>query len=175
MRTLKGISARFFSALTRGNINIVAIAQGLLNVLFLPLLPMSLPQQQYAYVTRCYLMQSKLSKPLSSVWSGVGNALIEQIHRQQQWLKQKHIDLRVCGIANSRAMLTDMQGIDLDNWKAELAEAKEPFSLSRLIRLEREYHFLNPVIIDCTSNQEIAEQYVNFLKDGFNVVTPNKS
>ncbi|MDX7018930.1 bifunctional aspartate kinase/homoserine dehydrogenase I, partial [Klebsiella aerogenes] len=28
MRTLKGISARFFSALTRGNINIVAIAQG---------------------------------------------------------------------------------------------------------------------------------------------------
>ncbi|WP_323159524.1 ACT domain-containing protein, partial [Pseudomonas marginalis] len=28
MRTLKGISARFFAALTRGNINIVAIAQG---------------------------------------------------------------------------------------------------------------------------------------------------
>ncbi|MDU7969948.1 MAG: hypothetical protein E7J23_07305, partial [Haemophilus parainfluenzae] len=28
---------------------------------------------------------------------GVGGALIEQIKRQQSWLKSKHIDLRVCG------------------------------------------------------------------------------
>ncbi|MDE9571588.1 bifunctional aspartate kinase/homoserine dehydrogenase I, partial [Xenorhabdus bovienii] len=27
---------------------------------------------------------------------------------------------------------------------------------------------------DCTSNQAIAEQYVSFLNDGFNIVTPNK-
>ncbi|MFP1590700.1 ACT domain-containing protein [Escherichia coli] len=31
MRTLRGISAKFFAALARANINIVAIAQGSLN------------------------------------------------------------------------------------------------------------------------------------------------
>ncbi|MBG5928411.1 bifunctional aspartate kinase/homoserine dehydrogenase I [Providencia rettgeri] len=174
MRTLKGISARFFSALTRGNINIVAIAQGSSERSISAVIA---NESATTAVRLCHQMLFNAEQVIEAFIigvGGVGNALIEQIHRQQQWLKQKHIDLRVCGIANSRAMLTDMQGIDLDNWKAELAEAKEPFSLSRLIRLEREYHFLNPVIIDCTSNQEIAEQYVNFLKDGFNVVTPNK-
>jgi aspartokinase/homoserine dehydrogenase 1 len=105
---------------------------------------------------------------------GVGGALIEQVRRQQAWLKAKHIDLRVCGIANSRAMLTDIHGISLDNWRDELGAAKEPFNLGRLIRLVKEYHLLNPVIVDCTSSQEVADQYADFLADGFHVVTPNK-
>lgn len=66
---------------------------------------------------------------------GVGGALLEQIKRQQGWLKNKHIDLRVCGVANSQALLTSVHGLNLENWSAELAEAKEPFNLGRLIRL----------------------------------------
>lgn len=45
---------------------------------------------------------------------GVGGALLEQVKRQQEWLKKKHIDLRVCGIANSKALLTNVHGL---NWK----------------------------------------------------------
>ena len=51
------------------------------------------------------------------------------------------------------ALLTNVHGIDLSNWKAALAEAKEPFNLGRLIRLVKEYHLLNPVIVDCTSSR----------------------
>ena len=69
--------------------------------------------------------------------AGVGSALLEQIRRQQAWLKSRSIDLRVCGIANSKAMLTNMRGIDLQDWRQSLARAKEPFSLSRLIRTEK--------------------------------------
>ncbi|WP_277850202.1 bifunctional aspartate kinase/homoserine dehydrogenase I [Moellerella wisconsensis] len=174
MRTLKGISARFFAALTRGNINIVAIAQGSSERSISAVIA---NEAGTTAVRLCHQMLFNTAQVVEVFIvgvGGVGSALIEQIHRQQQWLRQKHIDLRVCGIANSKAMLTDMQGIDLSHWASALAEASEPFSLSRLIRLEREYHFLNPVIVDCTSNQAIAEQYVNFLQDGFNVVTPNK-
>ena len=105
---------------------------------------------------------------------GVGGALLEQIKRQQGWLKNKHIDLRVCGVANSQALLTSVHGLNLENWSAELAEAKEPFNLGRLIRLVKEYHLLNPVIVDCTSSQAVADQYADFLREGFHVVTPNK-
>lgn len=65
---------------------------------------------------------------------GVGGALLEQVKRQQEWLKKKHIDLRVCGIANSKALLTNVHGLNLENWQAELEEAKEPFNPGRLIR-----------------------------------------
>lgn len=105
---------------------------------------------------------------------GVGGALLEQIKRQQGWLKNKHIDLRVCGVANSQALLTSVHGLNLENWSAELAEAKEPFNLGRLIRPVKEYHLLNPVIVDCTSSRAVADQYADFLREGFHVVTPNK-
>ncbi|MDX7991076.1 bifunctional aspartate kinase/homoserine dehydrogenase I [Xenorhabdus littoralis] len=174
MRTQRGISARFFSALTRANINIIAIAQGSSER------SISAVIENEAATTAVRLCHQMLFNTAQVVEvfvvgvGGVGSALIEQIRRQQAWLKQKHIELRVCGIANSRALLTDMQGINLDNWQQALSEATEPFSLSRLIRLEKEYHLLNPVIVDCTSNQSIAEQYASFLSDGFNIVTPNK-
>ena len=77
---------------------------------------------------------------------GVGGALLEQLKRQQSWLKNKHIDLRVCGVANSKALLTNVHGLNLENWQEELAQAKEPFNLGRLIRLVKEYHLLNPVM-----------------------------
>lgn len=105
---------------------------------------------------------------------GVGGALLEQIKRQQGWLKNKHIDLRVCGVANSQALLTSVHGLNLENWSEALAEAKEPFNLGRLIRPVKEYHLLNPVIVDCTSSRAVADQYADFLREGFHVVTPNK-
>lgn len=174
MRTLKGISARFFSALTRANINIIAIAQGSSERSISAVVDNDLAA---AGVRLCHQMlfnTDRIVEVFVVGTGGVGSALLEQIRRQQAWLKARSIDLRVCGIANSKAMLTNMRGIDLQDWRQSLAQAKEPFSLSRLIRLEKEYHFLNPVIVDCTSNEEIALQYADFLKDGFNVVTPNK-
>lgn len=174
MRTLKGISARFFSALTRGNINIVAIAQGSSERSISAVIANDVATNAVRLCHQMLFNTNQIVEVFVIGVGGVGNALIEQIHRQQSWLKNKHIDLRVCGIANSRAMLTNMQGIELDNWQQELKNAKEPFSFSKLIRLEKEYHFLNPVIVDCTSNEEIAKQYANFLQNGFNVVTPNK-
>ncbi|REF26177.1 aspartate kinase [Xenorhabdus cabanillasii] len=174
MRTQRGISARFFSALTRANINIIALAQGSSERSISAVIDNDAATTAVRLCHQMLFNTAQVVEVFVVGVGGVGSALIEQIRRQQSWLKQKHIDLRVCGIANSRAMLTDMQGISLDNWQQTLSEASEPFSLSRLIRLEKEYHLLNPVIVDCTSNQSIAEQYASFLSDGFNVVTPNK-
>ncbi|VXA97202.1 fused aspartokinase I; homoserine dehydrogenase I [Pantoea brenneri] len=174
MRTLRGISAKFFSALARANINIVAIAQGSSER------SISVVVNNDEVITGVRVVHQMLfaTDQVIEVFvvgvGGVGGALLDQLHRQQTWLKQKHIDLRVCGIANSRALLTHVHGIDLSNWKAALSEAKEPFNLGRLTRLVKEYHLLNPVIVDCTSSQAVADQYADFLSEGFHVVTPNK-
>ena len=174
MRTLRGISAKFFSALARANINIVAIAQGSSER------SISVVVNNDEVITGVRVVHQMLfaTDQVIEVFvvgvGGVGGALLDQLHRQQAWLKQKHIDLRVCGIANSHALLTHVHGIDLSNWQAALAEAKEPFNLGRLTRLVKEYHLLNPVIVDCTSSQAVADQYADFLSEGFHVVTPNK-
>ncbi|XNM53175.1 hypothetical protein ACLK2I_00035 [Escherichia coli] len=44
----------------------------------------------------------------------------------------------MCGVADSKALLTNVHGLDLENWQEELAQAKEPFDLGRLIRLVKD-------------------------------------
>ncbi|MBB6115553.1 MULTISPECIES: bifunctional aspartate kinase/homoserine dehydrogenase I [Rahnella] len=174
MRTLRGISAKFFSALARANINIVAIAQGSSERSISVVVNNDDATTGVRVSHQMLFNTDQVIEVFLIGVGGVGGALIEQIRRQQAWLKTKHIDLRVCGIANSRALLTNVHGIALDSWQQELAAAKEPLNLGRLIRLVKEYHLLNPVIVDCTSSQEVADQYADFLTDGFHVVTPNK-
>ena len=174
MRTLRGISAKFFSALARANINIVAIAQGSSERSISVVVSNDEVTTGVRVVHQMLFATDQVIEVFVVGVGGVGAALLEQLHRQQAWLKDKHIDLRVCGIANSRALLTNVHGIDLSNWKGALSEAKDPFNLGRLMRLVKEYHLLNPVIVDCTSSQAVADQYADFLAEGFHVVTPNK-
>ncbi|RWR00879.1 aspartate kinase [[Pantoea] beijingensis] len=174
MRTQRGISAKFFSALARANINIVAIAQGSSERSISVVVSNDDVTTGVRVVHQMLFNTDQVIEVFVVGVGGVGGALIDQLHRQQSWLKKKHIDLRVCGIANSRALLTSVHGIELTNWKAALDGATEPFNLERLNRLVKEYHLLNPVIVDCTSSQAVADQYADFLADGFHVVTPNK-
>ncbi|WLS78337.1 bifunctional aspartate kinase/homoserine dehydrogenase I [Erwinia pyri] len=174
MRTLRGISAKFFSALARANINIVAIAQGSSERSISVVVDNDQATTGVRVVHQMLFATDQVIEVFVIGVGGVGAALIDQLHRQQSWLKNKHIDLRVCGIANSKALLTNVHGIPLENWKESLAKANEPFNLGRLIRLVKEYHLLNPVIVDCTSSQAVADQYADFLAEGFHVVTPNK-
>ncbi|MBR7249952.1 hypothetical protein, partial [Klebsiella variicola] len=76
------------------------------------------------------------------VVGAVGVALLQQIKRQQVWLKNKHFDLLVFGVANSQELLTSVHGLNLENWSEVLAEAKVPFNTGRLLRLVKEYHLL---------------------------------
>ncbi|NDL61350.1 bifunctional aspartate kinase/homoserine dehydrogenase I [Acerihabitans arboris] len=174
MRTQRGLSAKLFAALARANINIIAIAQGSSERSISVVVDNDTTTTGVRVAHQMLFNTDQVIEVFVIGAGGVGGALIEQIHRQHQWLKEKHIDLRVCGIANSRALLTSVHGIKLETWREELAEAKEPFNLGRLIRLVKEYHLLNPVIVDCTSSAAVADQYADFLADGFHVVTPNK-
>ncbi|CPR16886.1 bifunctional aspartate kinase/homoserine dehydrogenase I [Brenneria goodwinii] len=174
MRTLRGLSARLFTALASANINIVAIAQGSSERSISVVVNNDMATIGVRVAHQMLFNTDQVIDVFVIGVGGVGGALLEQIHRQQPWLRQKHIDLRVCGIANSKALLTNINGIPMDNWREELRKAREPFNLGRLIRLVKEYHLLNPVIVDCTSSQAVADQYADFLADGFHVVTPNK-
>lgn len=105
---------------------------------------------------------------------GVGGALVDQIKKQQQWLRNKQIDLKVCGLANSRHAIFDVNGLDLDNWRERVKGSEESYTLDSLMTYAKNNRLLNPIFVDCTSSEQVAEKYVDFLANGFHVVTPNK-
>lgn len=173
MRTLRGISAKFFAALARANINIVAIAQGS-SERSISVVVNNDDATTGVRVTHQMLFNTDQVIEVFVIGvGGVGGALLEQLKRQQSWLKNKHIDLRVCGVANSKALLSMYMALIWKTGRKNWRKPK-PFNLGRLIRLVKEYHLLNPVIVDCTSSRAVADQYADFLREGFHVVTPNK-
>ena len=89
-------------------------------------------------------------------------------------MHSRHVKLNVYGIANSKATLLNGDGIDLAQWQTLLAQAKAPFSVELLSQFVQQQHLTNPVLVDCTSSEQVAAQYADFLAAGFHVVTPNK-
>ncbi|USD65727.1 bifunctional aspartate kinase/homoserine dehydrogenase I [Vibrio sp. SCSIO 43136] len=174
MRTSRGVASQFFSSLAEVNVNIVAIAQGSSERAISAVIPEDKISEA---IKACHenLFNSKHFLDVFVVGvGGVGGELVDQIYRQQQKLADKGIMLRVCGLANSKGMLLDSQGLPLEHWRDRMANATDSFSLPQLIALVQRNHIINPVLVDCTSSDAIAAQYADFLGAGFHVVTPNK-
>ncbi|KAF3639392.1 Bifunctional aspartokinase/homoserine dehydrogenase 1, chloroplastic [Capsicum annuum] len=176
MASTSGVSATFFSALAKANINIRAIAQGCseFNVTVV------VKQEECvralrAVHSRFYL--SRTSIAVGIVGPGlIGGTLLEQLKDQSAVLKEKfNIDLRVMGITGKRSMLLSDSGIDLSKWKELLSEKGEMADLNKFVQHVSENYFIpNSVLVDCTADSHIASHYYDWLQRGIHVVTPNK-
>ncbi|MGF1747413.1 bifunctional aspartate kinase/homoserine dehydrogenase I [Vibrio cionasavignyae] len=174
MRTSRGVASQFFSSLAEVNVNIVAIAQGSSERAISAVIPEDKISEA---IKACHenLFNSKHFLDVFVVGvGGVGGELVDQIQRQQVKLAEKGIIIRVCGLANSKGVLLDGKGLPLEQWRDRMNDVTERFSVAGLAALVQRNHIINPVLVDCTSSETIANQYAEFLAAGFHVVTPNK-
>lgn len=174
MRTSRGVASQFFSSLAEVNVNIVAIAQGSSERAISAVIPEDKISEA---IKACHenLFNSKHFLDVFVVGvGGVGGELVDQIQRQQSKLAGKGIVIRVCGLANSKGLLLDGDGLPLESWRDRMRDVSERFSVASLAAHVQRNHIINPVLVDCTSSEEIANQYADFLAAGFHVVTPNK-
>ena len=174
MRTSKGMAARFFTSLAQASINIVAIAQGSSERSISAVVRDRKGGRSHQGLPPELLRQPAVHRPLRGRCGRRRCGLVDQIARQQPVLAEQGTGLRVVGIANSRQMAVNKDGLNLANWREQLVEARDSFSLEAVKKLVEESHLINPVIVDCTSSEAIAVQYADFLAAGFHVVTPNK-
>jgi bifunctional aspartokinase / homoserine dehydrogenase 1 len=174
MRTLRGLSANFFTALARANINIVAIAQGSSERSISVVVDNDVAVMGVRVTHQMLFGTDKMLDVFVIGIGGVGGALIDQISRQQKWLKNKQIDLRVCGFYNSKHGVLNRDGVNLDNWRDQIKQSETNYTLEGIIEFAKHNRLLNPILVDCTSSNEVSDKYVDFLANGFHVVTPNK-
>ena len=65
-------------------------------------------------------------------------------------------------------------GIAFDDWQQKLTQSEQAFDLKLVEQFVKQNHLVNPVLVDCTSSDALASQYVDFLNAGFHVVAANK-
>tara|TARA_Y100000991_G_C21974577_1_gene351414 strand:- start:478 stop:2865 length:2388 start_codon:yes stop_codon:yes gene_type:complete len=96
----------------------------------------------------------------------VGNELINQI---------KSLDnIRIIGLANSKKILYNQEGIELENYKKLLETDGKEYNIDDIIDKTIDCKLFNKVFIDCTSSELIYKNYEKLLNNFVSVVTPNK-
>jgi aspartokinase/homoserine dehydrogenase 1 len=175
MKNHQGLSGHMFSALGRNNVNIRAIAQGSSEK------NISAVINKYDAKKALNILHEQFfeerTKQLNLFVTGVGNVgerFLAQLQQQKKFLKENlKLNIRVIGIANSRKMAFDNNGINLKNWKESL-ENGEPTTLDSFHKKVKESNHRNSVFIDNTANQQVSEIYEKYLRESISVVTCNK-
>lgn len=176
MRQIPGIAGRVFSALGRNGINIVAIAQGSSerNISFV----VSKKDESKAMnaLHDAFFLAGVKTMNLFLIGVGlIGSTLLELFYNQLDTLYSDYlIRIKLRGVANSKKMLIDEDGIEIGNWKKEMESGGKKTVLTDFIQEMKNLNFPNSVFIDCTASDEVPAHYPDVLKSSISVVTPNK-
>ncbi|MEO7531378.1 MAG: bifunctional aspartate kinase/homoserine dehydrogenase I [Sediminibacterium sp.] len=175
MKSHPGISGKMFGALGKNGINVRAIAQGSSEKNISAVLS-ALDVKKAINVLHEEFFETSY-KQLNVYIAGTGNVggkLIGQIKKQFQYLQNDlRIQIQVIGLANSKKILIDEEGIQLDTWKNELQNATAG-TIHDFAKIIIDKNLRNSVFVDVTANAEVASVYGSLLEKSVSVVACNK-
>jgi aspartokinase/homoserine dehydrogenase 1 len=177
MRYQPGVSGRLFQALGKNGINAVAIAQGSSELNISVVIPKDDENKALNALHEAFFLSDYKTLHLFIVGVGlIGGTLLEQIRNQNEYLRAKlGMEVKVVGMANSRKMLFDEEGIELDaDWKDHLMTNGDKADLAVFIGRMRDLNLSNSIFVDNTANDKIAGYYAGILDDSISISTPNK-
>jgi len=174
MKHYRGLAARFLSAISAAGVNVEVIAQGSTECAIAVVVE---KRSATGALRACHTAFFSHTSHMDVILLGCGNvgsALLQQFQNQHSTLSKEHRSLHVRAIANSRKLLVGNDSLELENWQQDLEENGVDWSIEDIIGIREHLGLLNPTIIDCTTNESLAQQYTQFLANGFNVVAANK-
>ena len=175
MKHTPGIAGKLFGTLGRSGISVIACAQGAseTNISFVVeanLLRKSLNVLHDSF----FLSEYKVLNLFICGVGTVGGNLIAQINSQyKELMETQRLKLNVVGIASSHNAIFNREGLDLCNYRDELAKSA-PSDISSLCDEVLGMNIFNSVFVDCTASGEVASLYQTFLENNISVVAANK-
>ena len=176
MRHTPGVSGRLFQALGKNGISVVATAQGSseLNisvVIHKPDLNKALNTLHQAF----FLSDVKTLNVFLVGVGLIGKTLLAQIEKQNNFLQQNRgLEVNVIGIANSKKMLVNEDGISLKNYEELLKSKGTKTDLQKFVAQVKDLNLAQSIFVDCTSNADVVIHYEEVLNSSVSIVTPNK-
>ena len=175
MKSHPGVSGKMFGVLGRNGINVRAIAQGsseknISAVILEKDVKKAINVLHEAFFETTY-------KQLNVFIAGTGNVggkLIAQIQQQIAYLQEHlRLQIRITGLANSKKILLQEEGIQLDNWREQLAAAQSG-NIHDYVTAIQLANLRNSVFVDVTANDMVAGVYSSLLAKSISVVACNK-
>jgi bifunctional aspartokinase / homoserine dehydrogenase 1 len=175
MKSHTGIAGKMFGALGRNGVNIRAIAQGSSERNISAVIAAADVAKAINVLHEEFFETTYKQVNLFVIGTGnVGKKLLGQLKQQQAFLESKlRLQVNVVGLSNSRKMLINEAGIDLNNWEAALQGGQQA-DLNAFINTIIDKNLRNAVVADITANDTVAKVYDQLLQKSIAVVACNK-
>ncbi len=176
MKKTTGIAGKLFSTMGKSGVNIIAIAQGASELNISWVVKTEDLRKTLNSVHESFFLSENAELNIFLMGIGtVGGNLLNQIKQQQErLLKEKHLRLKLTGIANSKKMLFIRDGIDIASFKEQLDASEKTSSLQGFVDEMKEMNIYNSVFVDCTASDAVAALYKDILSSNVSVVAANK-
>ncbi len=176
MKHKTGVSGKLFDAVGKNGINIYAIAQGAseVNISFV-VKEVDLRKTLNAVHDAFFLSRQQVLQIFLAGVGTVGGKLLEKLSAQAEKLRNDYkLEIRIVGVANSRQMIINTQGIDPSRAKQLLQTEGTPATPDELAKTICQLNLAGSVFVDCTASADVAAIYDRMLANNINVVTANK-
>lgn len=176
MKSKPGISGKLFTALGKNGVNVIVTAQGSSERNISVVIHKDDEAKALTAVHDVFFLSDYYILNLFVVGVGlIGGALLEQIQKQQAFLREEQfVQIRVVGMSNSRKMVFDPNGIDLENWREVLDQSSQQADLGQFVAQMKEMNLANRVFVDNTAEESIRHYYADILRSSISISTPNK-
>ncbi len=176
MKETPGVSGKLFHSLGRNGVNVRAIAQGSSEYNISVIISSNDLAKALNAVHDAFF--TELNKTLHAFCLGTGNigkTLFSQLNGHAEFLEKNNgIQVKIAGIANTRKMIFNADGISLDSWEQELESSHQEANLHEFINRMKSMNLPNCVFIDNTASPAPIAHYEEVLKSTISIVTCNK-
>ena len=177
IQNTENIAGRFFQALGGVGINVIAIGQG-----------------ESSRSISCVIDQKDTSVAVRTVHAAfnfahqdvslcvlgkgvVGGQLLDQIQRQKDKLEKQHdVAVNVVALADSKRLVFDENGLEIERWEALLEESERTEEPTMTIEdvMEKLTRLSVPIVVDVTAASGMETLYLDAFDHGLHVVAANK-
>ena len=175
MKSHPGVSGKMFGVLGRNGINVRAIAQGSSEKNISAVIATQDVAKAINVLHEEFFETSYKQVNVYIAGAGnVGSKLLDQIKKQVPYLQATlRLQINIVGIANSKKQLINAEGIDLTNWREQLAAAPAG-NITNYVNTILDNNLRNSVFVDVTAHQTVSDVYMQLLGKAVSVVACNK-
>ncbi|NTU90652.1 MAG: bifunctional aspartate kinase/homoserine dehydrogenase I [Chlorobiaceae bacterium] len=170
-----GVSAQLFETLGKNGINVIAVAQGANEMNISLVVDSSDEDKALNCIHESFFLSRRKVHVFIAGTGTIAKSLISQIAAHRATLQEEMaLDVVVCGLANTRSIALDRNGIDLEQWHDAMQPRSGQDGIAEYIRLIQEMNLHNTIVVDCTASSKVADAYPGLLQANISVATANK-
>ena len=175
MKSHPGTSGKMFGVLGRNGVNVRAIAQGSSERNISAVITNDDVKKAINVLHEEFFETTYKQVNLFIVGTGnVGGKLLGQLHQQQQYLADHlRLQINIAGVANSKKMAFDDDGINTGDWKTILNSGRQ-MNIEEFVDTIQSKNLRNTVFVDVTASEVVASVYDRLFEKSISVVACNK-